>query len=418
MKNALYNYGPIVATFYVYSDFYSYRSGVYSYATGTYQGAHAVLTVGYDDVNQCFIVKNSWGTGWGEAGFFKIAYSEVTGTSRFGYSVLAYDGYATTACVQANPTLNASPSAPPAVSAGTPITYTVSVINNDNSGCANSTFNLSAVVPSGWTASFGSSALTISPGGSASTTLKVASPATGAAGSYNITVTAKDSAAPIYMASASVSATILAPVCTQANPKVLLAPTASSGIKGATVPYTLSVTNNDSSSCSASTFSLNSTVPSGWTAALGSTTLTLPPAGSGTTTLSVASSAAASDGTYTITATGTNGAYSSTASATETLTSSLTVKVSTDRSSYKSNQPISFTATVSANGSAVANASVAFTLTKGTTTPVTKTVITDANGNASFTWSQKSKAAGGYTITAIATLAGASGSGSTSFAVQ
>ena len=78
---------------YVYNDFYSYRSGVYSYTTGSYLGAHAVLVVGYDDVNQCFIVKNSWGTGWGEAGYFMIAYSEVGGTSNFAYSALAYDGY-------------------------------------------------------------------------------------------------------------------------------------------------------------------------------------------------------------------------------------------------------------------------------------------------------------------------------------
>jgi hypothetical protein len=93
IKNALYTYGPVVATMYVYNDFYSYRSGVYSYTTGSYLGAHAVLVVGYDDVNQCFIVKNSWGTGWGEAGYFMIAYSEVGGTSRFAYSALAYDGY-------------------------------------------------------------------------------------------------------------------------------------------------------------------------------------------------------------------------------------------------------------------------------------------------------------------------------------
>jgi C1A family cysteine protease len=93
MKSAVYNNGPVVATFYVYNDFYSYRSGVYSYATGAYIGAHAVLVVGYDDATGSFLVKNSWGSTWGESGYFHIAYSEVTGTSRFGYSVLAYDGY-------------------------------------------------------------------------------------------------------------------------------------------------------------------------------------------------------------------------------------------------------------------------------------------------------------------------------------
>jgi C1A family cysteine protease len=93
LKNALYLYGPVVATMYVYNDFYSYRTGVYSYTTGSYVGAHAILVVGYDDANQCFIVKNSWGTGWGEAGFFKIAYSEVGGTSKFAYSTMVYEGH-------------------------------------------------------------------------------------------------------------------------------------------------------------------------------------------------------------------------------------------------------------------------------------------------------------------------------------
>ncbi|MBA3028439.1 MAG: hypothetical protein FP816_06445 [Desulfobacteraceae bacterium] len=93
IKNSLYLYGPVVATMYVYNDFYSYRTGVYSYTTGAYVGAHAIMVVGYDDINQCFLVKNSWGTGWGEAGYFKIAYSEVTGTSRFGYSTMVYEGH-------------------------------------------------------------------------------------------------------------------------------------------------------------------------------------------------------------------------------------------------------------------------------------------------------------------------------------
>jgi C1A family cysteine protease len=93
IKNALYAYGPMIATMYVYNDFFSYRSGVYSYTTGSYAGAHAVLVVGYDDTQQAFIVKNSWGSGWGEAGFFMIAYSEVGGTSRFAYSTMVYDGY-------------------------------------------------------------------------------------------------------------------------------------------------------------------------------------------------------------------------------------------------------------------------------------------------------------------------------------
>jgi C1A family cysteine protease len=204
IKNALYAYGPVIATMYVYNDFYYYRSGVYSYTSGSYVGAHAVLAVGYDDTLQAFIVKNSWGSGWGEAGYFMIAYSEVTGTSRFGYSALAYDGYNDGTCVQANPTVTLSPSGTQSVTPGAPVTYTVSVTNNDNSDCPASTFNLNAVLPNGWTASFGSSSLTINPRTSASTALLVASPTTAPGGSYTITVKATDNAASTYTTSASV----------------------------------------------------------------------------------------------------------------------------------------------------------------------------------------------------------------------
>ncbi|MFH0930013.1 MAG: C1 family peptidase, partial [Candidatus Moraniibacteriota bacterium] len=87
IKQALINYGPLPTTMSIYSDFYSYRSGIYKYTSGTYQGGHAVLIVGYDDPGQYFIAKNSWGTGWGEAGFFKISYNDGAG---FGYYTMIY----------------------------------------------------------------------------------------------------------------------------------------------------------------------------------------------------------------------------------------------------------------------------------------------------------------------------------------
>jgi len=98
LKNALYTYGPLVTTMDVYSDFYAYKSGVYQYVTGTYQGGHAILLVGYDDAQQAFLAKNSWGTGWGMNGYFWIAYSQLApnyATPRgceFGYYTIAYQG--------------------------------------------------------------------------------------------------------------------------------------------------------------------------------------------------------------------------------------------------------------------------------------------------------------------------------------
>jgi C1A family cysteine protease len=37
-------------------------------------GGHAVLAVGYDDVHQRFIVRNSWGPHWGMKGYFTMPY--------------------------------------------------------------------------------------------------------------------------------------------------------------------------------------------------------------------------------------------------------------------------------------------------------------------------------------------------------
>jgi len=95
IKAALGTYGPLATTMAVYYDFYSYKSGVYEHTIGALQGYHAVLIVGYQDDPQIsgggyFIVKNSWGTGWGEKGFFNIAYSQLASTVAFGQFTIAY----------------------------------------------------------------------------------------------------------------------------------------------------------------------------------------------------------------------------------------------------------------------------------------------------------------------------------------
>ena len=40
-------------------------------------GGHAVALVGFDDVRQVFIVRNSWGEGWGDRGYFYMPYTVV-----------------------------------------------------------------------------------------------------------------------------------------------------------------------------------------------------------------------------------------------------------------------------------------------------------------------------------------------------
>ncbi len=64
----------------------------YKYASGYLAGYHAIIIVGYNNSGQYFIVKNSWGTGWGEQGYFRIAYSELTSATEFGYETIAQTG--------------------------------------------------------------------------------------------------------------------------------------------------------------------------------------------------------------------------------------------------------------------------------------------------------------------------------------
>lgn len=90
IKKALYETGPLVGMFCVFRDLGSYRSGVYSYVWGDFLGWHAILIVGWDDASSSFIVKNSWGTYFGESGYFRIAYSELNGETMFGVYTMDY----------------------------------------------------------------------------------------------------------------------------------------------------------------------------------------------------------------------------------------------------------------------------------------------------------------------------------------
>src|ERR1700678_1881450 len=70
---------PYVFGFTVYESFESdavAKSGIVPMpsSTETVLGGHAVMAVGYNDASQRFLVRNSWGSGWGMGGYFTIPY--------------------------------------------------------------------------------------------------------------------------------------------------------------------------------------------------------------------------------------------------------------------------------------------------------------------------------------------------------
>jgi hypothetical protein len=106
-------------------------------------------------------------------------------------------------CTHVVPSLALVPAQTSGVKAGTPVSFTLSLTNNDVSPCTSSSFSLGSSEPSGWKGALSKSSLTVAPGASASATLTVTSATTAANGSYAIGVTATNSAATSISGAAS-----------------------------------------------------------------------------------------------------------------------------------------------------------------------------------------------------------------------
>lgn len=80
MKGCLAEGYPFVFGFTVYNNWYSDPTTVMPLPAAHERpvGGHAVLAVGYDDAKQCFIFRNSWGTGYGAKGYFYMPYAYLT----------------------------------------------------------------------------------------------------------------------------------------------------------------------------------------------------------------------------------------------------------------------------------------------------------------------------------------------------
>jgi C1A family cysteine protease len=118
IKNAIVDFGAVAVTVCADIDFQNYTGGVYSSSynhcldgsdspdatdhTNHPDGTnHAVVLVGWDDATQSWILRNSWGDGWGENGYMRISYDPNYTTSFIGKgaNVIAVSSHTVTTSV-------------------------------------------------------------------------------------------------------------------------------------------------------------------------------------------------------------------------------------------------------------------------------------------------------------------------------
>merc|ERR1719296_656381 len=96
MKREIFNRGPVVAPVFVQDDFLVYEGGIYTptrYSRAqsgaddnSMFAAVTVLGWGKSEGTKYWIVSNSWGTGWGEKGYARVAIDSIV---REGQAVVA-----------------------------------------------------------------------------------------------------------------------------------------------------------------------------------------------------------------------------------------------------------------------------------------------------------------------------------------
>ncbi len=81
IKQAICDHGPVSVAVDATSAFQAYTGGVFN-ENDPGDINHAVVLVGWDEATGSWILRNSWGTGWGENGYMRISYQ----SNKVGYA--------------------------------------------------------------------------------------------------------------------------------------------------------------------------------------------------------------------------------------------------------------------------------------------------------------------------------------------
>lgn len=375
---------------------YRRQLGEFNTATPAYPGNGALLHLGNGNSNSLLLDFTPT-----SAGDFLDATLESGQTWNDPYSDLSIKigsatnsglqvtvSYGTTPTCSTNPpTISVSPSSK-STNYPAAANYTVSVTNNDSSACGSSSYTMTSKalyngsVTSEVSTSVANPVLTVAPGATGSTTL-VATPSTQPPDARSYMVSAKAArSTPSQSAEDDAGLTVVPPLqCITAAPVMTLSPVSRTAQFPTGTTFTASLTNNDNSACSATSFSLSAFAQLGGQAAGNisagiASSLSVAPGTTKTTTVTVTpTSAPASQSTYSITAKAIRANPSQTVQASSNFTVTLapacqpaapTVSLSPESRSTEFPKPANFTLTVVNNDSSACTVS-SFSIGAGST---------------------------------------------------
>jgi predicted CxxxxCH...CXXCH cytochrome family protein len=206
-----------------------------------------------------------WGTTWTvaeiNAAAFGVLVSDTNTTAGGTFNIDTVTVTVTYTLCNFAPTVTFAEADQTISTAGGSVGYTATILNNDPAGCPNYAFNLSVNETAGNTAGFNSSVAPgsvgpLAPGGSTTATLTVQHGTAVNNDTVTTTLSAAEASHTTGTSASRVTTLTLVAPCTRNAPTFSIMPADDMVKSGASAVYTLSVLNNDTATCAATTFNL------------------------------------------------------------------------------------------------------------------------------------------------------------------
>lgn len=199
--------------------------------------------------------------------------------------------------------------------------------------------------------------------------------------------------------------------CAPLAPSIIVSPSTASVTAGQGASYSVTLSNNDSTSCTASSFSLQPVLPSGWTGSVTPTSVALSPGQTVTGTLALTTSAATATGSYSVGAKAADIARTATATAgisvsqpVITALSPLTLGLQVSNTAPNAKTKVTFTISATRSSTPQAGLPATLTILRPDASRTVYSLTTNASGVASLSLSLQT--AGTYSAQASASDSG------------